>query len=317
MSSSKVVTEPSSPVTGDSSRIVALIGANGMLARMVRECTPENYSLHLFDLPEFDLTDRGQVVAVLGELSPDVIINCAAYTNVDGAETNQEIAMAVNGSAVGFLAEAALEVDATLVHVSTDYVFDGSKIGWYQESDEICPQSVYGQSKALGEQEVTGSGLRKYFIVRTSWLYGPYGNNFVETILRLSAQREGLRIISDQVGSPTYTGDLAKAIFHLLTTCANCRSTTDVPYGIYHFANEGSCSWHEFACAIVEEGRSSGALLRVNNIDPICTEEYPLPARRPANSVFDKSKYKETTGARIPEWRESLQTYFSQREVLL
>jgi dTDP-4-dehydrorhamnose reductase len=299
-----------SPVTG---RKIALIGANGMLARAIRQQTPQGYSLNFFDLPEFDLTDRDQVLEVLTRLSPDVIINCAAYTNVDGAESARDLALAVNGTAVNYLAESAVVTGATLVHVSTDYVFDGEKDGAYSESDRTNPESVYGETKLIGEQAITDSSLMSYFIIRTSWLYGPGGNNFVETILRLASEREELRIISDQVGCPTYTGDLAGAIFALLAVSVSPLPQTSCPYGVYHFSNEENCSWYEFACAIVDEGRRHGLPIKVREIQPIRTEEYPLPARRPANSVFDKTKYKEATGAIIPEWRESLRTYFSLR----
>ncbi len=293
---------------------VALIGANGMLAQMVRERAPQGCSLHLFDLPEFDLADHDEVHEMLTKLVPDVIINCAAYTNVDGAETEQALAMEINGAAVGYLSKAALAVDATLVHISTDYVFDGKKVGAYSEADETCPVSVYGVSKLSGEQALVNTGLKKYFILRTSWLYGPGGSNFVETILRLAADRDELRIIHDQIGSPTYTGDLADAIFSLLSIEASPQSTAPDPHGVYHFANEGSCSWYEFACAIVEEGRSQKLPIKVREIYPINTSEYPLPATRPANSVFDKTKYKALTGQEVPLWRDSLHTYFCGRE---
>ena len=293
---------------------IALIGANGMLAGMIRERAPHDCNFHLFDLPGFDLNDRSQVVDVLSSLAPDVIINCAAFTNVDGAETEHDLAMAVNGTAVGFLVEAAQDVDATLVHVSTDYVFDGQATTPYVESDLPNPQSAYGRTKLAGEQAIINSDLEKYFIVRTSWLYGPGGNSFVETILRLAAEREELRIISDQVGSPTYTADLADAVFCLLAASASPQAPVSSPYGLYHFANEGSCSWYEFACAIVEEAQKCALSLKVQKIHPIATEDYPLPANRPANSVFDKQKYKVATGADIPGWRDSLNAYFLRRE---
>jgi dTDP-4-dehydrorhamnose reductase len=293
---------------------IALIGANGMLAGMIRERAPQDCIFHLFDLPDFDLSDRHQVVDILSSLSLDVIINCAAFTNVDGAEAEHDLAMSVNGSAVGFLVEAAQAVDATLVHVSTDYVFDGRATTPYVESDPPNPQSVYGRSKLAGEQAVINSDLEKYFIVRTSWLYGPGGNNFVETVLRLATEREELRIISDQVGSPTYTADLADAIFRLLAASASPQPPASSPYGLYHFANEGSCSWYEFACAIVEEAQKRTLPLKVQKIHPIATEDYPLPAKRPVNSVFDKQKYKAATGVDIPGWRDSLNAYFLRRE---
>ena len=295
-------------------RKIALIGANGMLAGMIRERAPQDCNFHLFDLPDFDLNARHQVVDMMSSLSPDVIINCAAFTNVDGAETEHDLAMSVNGTAVGFLVEAAQAVDATLIHISTDYVFDGQATTPYVENDVPNPQSVYGKTKLAGEQAIINSDLEKYFIVRTSWLYGPGGNNFVETILRLAAEREELRIISDQVGSPTYTADLADAIFSLLSASTSPQPPAPSPYGIYHFANESSCSWYEFACAIVEEAQKCALSLKVQKIHPIATEDYPLPAKRPANSVFDKLKYKSAAGVAIPGWRDSLNAYFLRRE---
>jgi dTDP-4-dehydrorhamnose reductase len=294
---------------------IALVGAKGMLAKSIRERAPQDCNFHLFDLPDFDLNDRYQVVDELSSLAPDVIINCAAFTNVDGAETEYELAMSVNGTAVGFLAEAAQKVNATLVHVSTDYVFDGQAATPYLESDVPNPQSIYGRSKLAGEQAIINSDLEKYFIIRTSWLYGPGGNNFVETILRLASDREELRIISDQIGSPTYTADLADAVFRLLVTSVSPEPPTPCTYGLYHFANEGSCSWYEFACAIVDEAQKHNSPLKVKAIHPIATEDYPLPAKRPANSVFDKQKYKAAVGAGIPAWRDSLNAYFLRREV--
>ena len=306
-------TDHRSPITVH--RKLALIGSNGMLAKMVRERAPQNYRLHLYDLPEFDVTDRDQVLQEMRCVQPDVIINCAAFTDVDGCETEVKLANQVNGIAVGYLAEAAKRVDATLVHISTDYVFDGTKESPYVEEDPVNPQSAYGASKLLGEQVILDSGLKKYFIVRTSWLYGPGGKNFVETIVRLAGERQELKIVADQVGSPTYTADLADAIFHLLTLNQHRSPITGHdPYGTYHFSNEGHCSWYEFACTIVEEARANGLECKVSAIHPICTEEYPLPAKRPANSVFDKSKYKAATGAEIPEWRDSLRRYILSRD---
>lgn len=296
-------------------KVVAVIGANGMLARMVRARAPQHYVLHLFDLPDFDLTNREQLFAVFTALAPDIIINCAAYTNVDGCESNQEMADRVNGLAVGALAEIANIVDAVLVHVSTDYVFDGSKKTPYAEGDPTDPKSVYGRSKLLGEQSVIESGLKQYFIIRTSWLYGPGGSNFVETILRLAAERDELRIVADQVGTPTYTADLADAIFNLLALADHESPITGRDlFGLYHFSNEGCCSWHEFARAIVDEAHLHHLPIAASEIRPIRTEEYPLPATRPANSVFDKTRYKTVTGAEVPHWRQSLKRYFLNRD---
>ncbi len=291
---------------------VALVGANGMLGRMIQRRVPEWLELSCYDLPLFDITDRGQVSAVLSEIKPRIIINCAAFTAVDACEDQEQLATSVNAVGVEHLAEVARELDASLVHISTDYVFPGTQIRPLREDDPTGPLSAYGRSKLKGEQAILDSGLKQYFIIRTSWLYGPDGPNFVETILRLAGERDILTIVADQVGSPTYTADLADAIIALLT--ASFKSPGPNPCGIYHFASSGSCSWYEFARAIVEQGRKHGLPLKVREIKPISTEAYPLPAKRPASSVFDKTKYGALTGAKIPDWRESLQTYFSQRE---
>jgi dTDP-4-dehydrorhamnose reductase len=290
-----------------------LVGGNGMLASQIAAVAPSIYQITSVDLPEFDMTDKGQVLSCVNDVRPDVIINCAAYTNVDGCETEQVLANLVNGTAVAYLAEASKKVDATLVHISTDYVFDGEKTTPYVEEDQANPQSAYGYSKLLGEQAILSSGLTKYFIVRTSWLYGPGGNNFVETILRLAGERAELKIVADQVGSPTYTSDLADAIFCLLDAVASPQPPASSSFGVYHFANEGQCSWYEFAKEIVAVARQSGISLKVNNILPIKTEEYPLPATRPAYSVFDKKKYKLSASKDVSEWQASLVKYFTIR----
>ena len=287
---------------------LALIGSNGMLARKVRELAPAHYEVVGFDLPDFDLTDREQVLAEITRLQPAVIVNCAAFTNVDACEVEEELATRVNGAGPGYLAAAALAVGAVLVHISTDYVFAGDKGTPYLETDPTRPLSAYGRSKLAGEGAIMASGLLRYFILRTSWLYGPGGKNFVETMLRLAAERDELRVVADQIGSPTYTGDLAEAIYHLLAVA----DQSDV-YGIYHLANLGECSWHGFAETIVELARSSGEALKANRIVPIRTDEYPLPAPRPAYSVFSKEKYLSATGATLPHWRESLQRYLKER----
>ena len=299
---------------------ILLVGGNGMLAQKIASSAPSEYTITAVDLPEFDMTDQSQVFSVVANIHPEIIVNCAAYTNVDGCETEQELASQVNGVAVGYLAEAAKQVDATLVHISTDYVFDGTKQSPYGEKDQTNPQSAYGRSKLLGEQSLLASGLKKFFIVRTSWLYGPGGNNFVETILRLAGARQELKIVADQIGTPTYTGDLANAVFSLLgvsnssqSTILDCQPPAPSPFGLYHFSNEGQCSWYEFANEIVAVAKQSGLLLKVKEILPIKTEEYPLPATRPPYSIFDKSKYKHSTGRDIPQWQASLRDYFIVR----
>lgn len=293
-----------------------LIGAKGMLARKVAEKASREYTVIPLDLPEFDMTDRARVLDQILSLRPEVIINCAAFTQVDRCETEEVLSNKVNGEAVGFLAEAAKTVDATLVHISTDYVFSGEQTSPYCEDDPTGPQSAYGRSKLLGEQAILASGLEKYFIVRTSWLYGPRGNNFVETMIRLAKEREELWVVADQVGSPTYTGDLAEAIFNLLVLVDvphASRLTPHRPFGLYHFADEGQCSWYEFAEAIIALARKHGEPIVTQRIVPITTGEYPLPAKRPAYSVLSKEKYIQATGASVPDWRQSLGKYFLER----
>jgi dTDP-4-dehydrorhamnose reductase len=300
-------------VAGGQTQDLVIVGANGMLAQAVKNQAPDRYRICCFDLPEFDLTSRDQVLGRICEITPAVIVNCAAYTNVDGCETNEEAATAVNGLGPGYLAEAARKAGATLVHISTDYVFDGRQSEPYTEEDATNPLSAYGRSKLKGEQAILGSGLEQYFIIRTSWLYGPGGKNFVETIIRLAKEREELRIVADQVGSPTFTIDLARAVFNLLDIRTHYRSRL-TPHGIYHFSNEGNCSWYEFGNEILVQLAESGVPVKVKRILPIGTDEYPLPAVRPAYSVFSKDKYRRATGATIPDWRESLAAYFRMRE---
>ena len=313
----------------DSKARIALIGSNGMLATMLKQVVPASCEIHPFDLPEFDITDRTQVLDRLTSLRPEVIINCAAFTQVDRCETEEALANRVNGEAVGFLAEAAKAADATLVHISTDYVFAGDQTRPYREDDPTAPQSAYGRSKLLGEQAILSSGLEKYFIVRTSWLYGPGGNNFVETMIRLAKEREELRVVADQVGSPTYTADLAEAIVRLvasdklrvtskgsLSVTRHPSLVTDFPsppFGLYHFANEGQCSWYEFAEEIIALARKHGEPIVTQRVVPITTGEYPLPAKRPAYSVMSKEKYKAATGMQIPDWQKSLRKYLGNR----
>jgi len=295
-------------------RKLALVGSKGMLAAAVRSCAGPEWEIAEFDLPEFDLTDSSLVLSVLGNISPQVIVNCAAYTNVDGAEAEEPLAMRVNGEGPGNLARVARQAGSTLVHISTDYVFDGKKGSPYQEDDPVAPMSAYGRTKLAGERAIAESGLERFYIVRTSWLYGSRGKNFVETIVRLAAERDELRIVADQVGSPTFTVDLAHAIFNLLGPAPHAsRFTPHVPYGIYHYANSGQCSWYEFACAIISLARHQGLPIKARNILPIKTEEYPLPAQRPAYSVFSKDKYRAATNAVVPDWLTSLKRYFHER----
>ena len=285
----------------------ALIGARGMLAQMVREVAPDHYQWSDFDLPNFDLTLRGQVLSEIGRGGFDLIVNCAAFTDVDGCESNPGLADRVNGDGPGYLAEAAKLAGATLVHISTDYVFDGLATHPYAETSPTGPRSAYGRSKLLGEAEILDSGLEKFLILRTSWLFGPGGKNFVETILRLATEREELRVVDDQIGSPTYTADLARAIFALLEK---------KQYGVFHFANAGVCSWYQFSLEIVRKYVASGGEVALQRHLAITTAEYPLPAARPAYSVFSTLKYQSATGNEIPSWQDTLDRYLVRRRQL-
>lgn len=291
---------------------ILLVGAKGMLAQMVARCAPPEYQIVPLDLPEFDLTDVALVERIFQEEKPEVVINCAAFTQVDACETEEALATRVNGDGPGNLARAARNIDATLVHISTDYVFDGLGTTPYSETDPTVPQSAYGRSKLLGEEAIRQSGLEKYFIVRTSWLYGPGGKNFVETILRLVAERDELRVVADQVGSPTFTGDLAQGLFNLLAL-ERTPQTAKALYGIYHFANAGQCSWYDFAKEILTLAQERGLPAKAERVVAIRTEDYPLPARRPSYSVFNSKKYQRVTGVSIPGWEVSLRTYFDLR----
>lgn len=290
---------------------VALIGAGGMLAQAVKRTLPEHWPVFGFDLPEFDLCNRQQVLQICSELRPELIINCAAYTQVDRCESEEDLATRVNGDGPGFLALAAKALDCPLVHISTDYVFAGDGEKPYSETDILSPLSAYGRSKLKGEQAIVDSGLSRYYIVRTSWLYGPGGPNFVETVLRLAAERDELRIVADQVGSPTFTYDLAQAIVNLVGSSP--ATSPGAAYGIYHFSDSGSCSWFDFADEIVRQAKDIGVDLKCDRVVPIATEDYPLPAPRPKFSVFAKNKYRQATGAVEPDWKQSLSTYLSIR----
>lgn len=292
---------------------LALIGANSMLARMVKHVVPSAFDVTFFDLPDFDIINRDQLISTIKSLKPKVIVNCAAHTNVDVCETSEDLALSVNGAGPGYLADAALETVAILVHISTDYVFAGDKSSPYTENDPTGPISAYGRSKLAGEEAILQSGIERYFILRTSWLYGPGGKNFVETIIRLASEKDELRVVADQVGTPTFTADLATAIFHLLGT-ASRMPNVEAPFGLYHFSNDGACSWHQFAQEIVSLARENGLPVKTRLIVPVRTEEYPLPARRPAYSVMSKDKYRQRTGEVVPDWRESLKRYFAIRK---
>jgi dTDP-4-dehydrorhamnose reductase len=249
------------------------------------------------DLPELDITREEHVFEYITFNKPDVLINCAAYTAVDKAETESEtpIAWKINRNAVRFIAQACAKSNVFLIHISTDYVFDGNKCSPYTESDSCGATSVYGSSKFGGELEVI-SGTQKAMIIRTSWLYSSFGNNFVSTMLRLGKEREELNIVADQVGCPTYARDLAYAILAIIPSCINKKEVE-----VYHYANSGVASWFDFAKAIFEMSNISCI------VHPISSSEYPTLTKRPFYSVLNTNKIRKDYNIIIPYWRKSLQ----------
>lgn len=269
---------------------VLILGAGGMLGRDVARLAGDDAVALTRD--QLDVTDAGAVASAVAEARPDVVINCAAYTDVDGAEAEPERAQLVNGEAAGVVAAAAPRV----VHVSTDYVFDGSKTEPYLESDPVGPIGGYGRSKLAGERAVAAANPN-HVIARTAWLFGVHGKNFVDTMLRVGAERGAAKVVDDQIGCPTYTGHLAAALLEL----AASEHT-----GVFHLAGGGRCSWYEFAGAIFER-----AGLAVD-LEPCTTEEFPRPAPRPAWSVLGSER---PEAPRLPAWEEGLDAYLAEREV--
>ena len=275
---------------------ILVTGANGQLGNEMRRISIGNDDRYLYtDVAELDIADQNAVRSYVKKEAVDVIVNCAAYTNVDKAEVDAEKADLLNNYAVGNLAIAAKEVDATLIHISTDYVFGGSQTNTpYREDAATNPLGVYGKTKLSGEQVLQRTGCH-YLIFRTAWLYSSYGNNFVKTMMRLTREKDMLNVVFDQVGTPTYAGDLAAVIYKVISQ----RLYND-HQGIYHFSNEGVISWYDFALAIAE---LSGHRC---NIRPCHSDEFPSKVKRPNFSVLDKTKVKETFHVDIPYWRDSL-----------
>ncbi len=279
---------------------IIVTGSKGQLGRSIQELSSgySDLSFVFTDIEELDICDPAQVDAFFVSEQPTFVVNCAAYTAVDKAEKEELLAEKINHHAVANLARACKKSGAKLVHISTDYLFDGKKSTPYHEKDIVKPQSVYGITKLEGETAILRTEI-KSIIIRTSWLYSAFGTNFVKTMLRLGREKAQLGIVSDQVGTPTYAGDLAKVILDILQKTAS-DSKLFVP-GIYHFSNEGVASWYDFTKAIFENSPEITC-----QVSPIDTLSYPTPASRPAYSVLNKSKIKSTFGIEIPYWRDSL-----------
>jgi dTDP-4-dehydrorhamnose reductase len=285
---------------------ILLLGRNGQLGRALAPALAPLGEIVALDRAALDLADLAAIPGTVARHKPDLVVNAAAYTAVDRAESEAELAMTVNGRAPGVLAEAARDAKAALIHFSTDYVFDGTLDRPYREDDAPAPLNAYGRSKLAGERAVMASGAVA-LVLRTSWLYGPGGANFLETMLKLGRERDALRVVNDQWGAPTSVQVVAGAAATILS-----RAKGDpVAYlgaedGLCHLACAGQTTWHGFALAIFEEGRRRGMSFAVKTVQPIPASGYPTPARRPANSRLDLGRLKQRFGIVTPDWRAAL-----------
>lgn len=286
---------------------ILLIGSTGQLGQELQQLLAPYGNLLAVERSSVDLAQPETLRRVICQVKPELVINAAAYTAVDKAETEPEFAKAINAVAPGILAQETQKLGACLIHISTDYVFDGAQSHPYQVTDQTNPLSVYGQTKLSGEQAIQIESDR-YFILRTAWVYGTYGkSNFVKTMLRLGAEREELRVVADQIGSPTWTGDLAQAIARLIPQL----KSPDVS-GTYHYTNSGVASWYDFAVAIFEEAQQLGFPLKLQRVIPITTADYPTPAKRPAYSVLSCAKISKVLETPAPHWRRGLRQMLTQ-----
>jgi dTDP-4-dehydrorhamnose reductase len=287
---------------------IAIIGCNGQLGwELERRGKRRGMDTLALDCPEIDISDPASIDSRIDFSNIDLIINAAAYTAVDRAESEPEAAFAVNRDGPANLAKRCRDRGIPLIHVSTDYVFDGTKQGGYTEEDPVAPLGVYGESKAAGEAEVRKI-LPEHFILRTAWLCGVHGHNFVKTMLKLGRERDTLKVVSDQFGCPTFAADLAEAILEVV---CQAKKNQSVKWGTYHYCGAGKTTWHGFATAIFEIARQYEKLT-VESVVPISTAEYPTPVKRPANSVLDCSKIERKFGIRPRPWRESLTEMIEQ-----
>ena len=274
---------------------VLVTGSNGQLGSEIRELSADyHYNFFFTDKDALDIANPHLINVYINKHSINIIINCAAYTAVDKAESEQELADKINHQAVRYLAQISKEKNIKLIHVSTDYVFDGKNYKPYNEDDKTNPNGVYGQTKLDGEKAMQEINPKNSIIIRTSWVYSSYGNNFVKTMLRLGKERDELGVIYDQVGTPTYARDLAKTILNILPKIKNEKVQ------IYNYSNEGGLSWYDFAKEIMRMAKLTC------NINPIETKEYPTPAQRPHYSLLNKSKIKKEFNLTIPFWKDSL-----------
>jgi dTDP-4-dehydrorhamnose reductase len=286
---------------------ILLTGVTGQVGHELQQTLTAVGEVISVTRQQLDLIKPEQIRDAIASIQPDIIVNSAAYTAVDKSESEKELAIAINATAPEIMAQEAQKQEATLVHLSTDYVFNGCHYCPYTEDDVTAPLGIYGESKLLGEIAVR-ENCDRHIILRTAWVYGSFGHgNFVKTMLRLGAQREELKVVTDQIGSPTWSYDIAGAITQLLlkTEAATKRET-------YHFTDSGVASWYDFAVAIFDEARQIGFPLAIKQVLPITTAQYPTPAQRPAYSVLSKEKITQVLGVDPPHWRESLRKMLVQ-----
>lgn len=289
-----------------------LTGKNGQVGFELQRALAPLGEVVAVNHAECDLSDQAAIRRLVQATQPDIIINPAAYTAVDKAESEPDLAYAVNATAPGVFGEAAQETGALVIHYSTDYVFDGTKQGAYSESDLPNPQSIYGKSKLAGEQALQTSGAR-HLILRTSWVFAAHGNNFAKTMLRLAAERDSLNVVADQFGAPTSAALLADVTAHMIGRYQR-EGVADFPYGLYHLVAGGLTTWHAYAQTVITAALAAGKPLKLSpdNIKAITTADYPLPAPRPANSALDTGKLKQSFGLTLPDWQHGLDHVLQQ-----
>jgi len=282
--------------------LIWVIGCNGMLGKHICEVLSREHLDFIGSDAEVDIREVESLKAFAKDKSINWIINCAAYTAVDNAEDDYDNAKSLNADSVGNIGAVANKIGAKVIHFSTDYVFDGDKVGDYREDDSTNPVTVYGKTKLMGEENLVNS-TDECFIFRISWLYGPYGNNFVYTMLRLFQERDELTVVNDQFGSPTYTGEIAEFVSSLIKENSSS-------FGLYHFSGEGRISWYDFAKSIYEFSRVEGVLTKDVVIKPVDSSSFPTKARRPENSSMSKEKLFKTFGFRPQNWKVTLKKLY-------
>lgn len=293
--------------------VILLFGKNGQVGFELQKTLSPLGVMHALGRQECDLADLSQTRNIVRQFRPDIIVNASAYTAVDKAESEPQMAHLINVAVPGMLAEEAAATGALLIHYSTDYVFDGTQPGWYTEDHPPNPQSVYGASKLAGENGITATGCRN-LIFRTSWVFGVHGGNFAKTILRLAKERDSLKVIADQHGAPTSAHLIADITAQIIVRYWNAVNRENFPYGIYHLVAAGETTWYDYAKYVIEYAEKTGIALRLKSsaIEAIPGTDYPLPAPRPANSKLDSGKLRKTFGLILPDWQQDLERVLAQ-----